>query len=211
MALKGKIIRIAGDARGSQRIGINGRHRSIPLNKDVAVSDEELEVLENSRVKFEVKGNAKASDLKGAVNADTDSTAMGSVDPGTDRAGGQVAGADFLPKPEPTPAALAVRTTPPENETPAGADHLPKTQLGDESAALEEAKENAAKAADGTLEPAVVLTNADPDQTGTDQTQTTATGANEGGAADQGAQKPAAPKRTTAKPSTKKAAAKSAK
>lgn len=213
MALKGKIIRIVGDAKGTTRIGINGRHRRLPHNKDIPVSQAELEVLENSRVNIEVKGDAKAADLKGAVDAATDSTAMGSVDPGTTRDGGQVAGADFLPKPPPTDAA-PVRVTPPEDETPAGADHLTKTELGDEGAAREKAREDAAKVADGTIEPVVELTNADPDQTGTDQTQTTATGGNEGGATDAGAQKPASTRKAATsakKPAAKKATTKSAK
>lgn len=182
MALKGKIIRIAGDAGGSTRIGINGRHRLIPHNEDVPVSAAELEVLENSHVRFDIKGDASAADLKGAVDADTESTAMGSVDPGTDRDGSQIAGADYLPTPEPTPPALAVRTTPPDDETPAGADHLTQTEEADEGAALEEAQEAQRAAAEGTTEPVVELTNADPHQLGAYQTETTATGDNEGNA-----------------------------
>lgn len=162
--MAGKTIKITSGATGRfTTIGINGRHRRLPHNQEIAVSDAELEVLENSRVKYEVVGIAKAGALKSAVDANTDSTALGSTDDSD-----PVAGADYLPKPAPvTP--VAVRVTPEADDTPAGADHLTKTEgvTGEMTeAAREDAIEQQQAAADGTTEPAVVLTNADPDQTG---------------------------------------------
>lgn len=165
MALKGKLIRInSGGARASTMIGINGRHRRIPHNRDTPVSQAELELLENSRVQFVVVGDAKAKQLDKAVDANTESTAFGDTDPTSAEA--TPAGADILAT-QPPVIPVATRTRPPEDETPAGADHLAPTEPVT-GATIEDARQDALAAqqaaAEGTTEPAIILTNNDPDQ-----------------------------------------------
>jgi hypothetical protein len=57
--MAGRTIRIISDlARGSTPIRVNGKGRDIPHNEDVAVSAEELAVLDDSNVAYEPAGGA---------------------------------------------------------------------------------------------------------------------------------------------------------
>jgi hypothetical protein len=56
--MTGSTIRIRSDSgRGFTPVRINGSGRDIPHNKDIAVSGDELALLKDSRVAFEVVGD----------------------------------------------------------------------------------------------------------------------------------------------------------
>ncbi len=159
---QGSIIRItSGERRGHTTIGINGRHRRLPHGQDIPVSAAELEVLDNSRVTYERIGDATAKQTAGSVDNAVES-ATGAVDGSDTPAGG-----DNLNK-EPPVSSVPVRSTPEPINQPAGGDNLTKQPPVDLAAAEQAATDAAQASADGTTEPVVVLTNADPDQTGVD-------------------------------------------
>ncbi len=169
MALKGSFIKItSGTATGSQAIGLNGRNRTLPTGEEVAVSEAELELLDNSHATYDVVRPAKSSDLTLALDGpgDAPGTIEGDV-------ASHEAGADYLDGSDPSAAGLTIRVSPETDDTPAGADHLTQTEPVDFAAAEDkartEAQENLQAYEDGTQKPVVELTNVDPNQVGTDQ------------------------------------------
>lgn len=171
----GKTIIISStNANAVTAIGINGRHRDLPHNKEIPVSEAELEVLTNSNVTFEIVGGAKA--VKDAVD-------QGGGDVGA-QTSGQVPGGD-----NPTHGAndepAVVTLIPPESKQVPGGDNPthgehPEVDL---EAAKQDAIDAAAASADGTTEPVVVLTNEDPDQLGTVATEASLAAADKSGLA----------------------------
>lgn len=192
----GRLVTITNAGAGANTpVGINGRSRQLPHNQEVAVSDAELEVLRNSSVTIsegdEVADPAEAVDYREVTDAEQSVAAAGPTDPT-----GTVVGADHLVRgPDPL-AGVTFVVGPDADPTPAGADHLTPTVPGDEAAAIEQAQAAQQAVADGTIEPAVELTNVDPDQDQTDQSagtrvsaeagQTTSAGENPGAVTTQG-------------------------
>lgn len=168
----GKFITITSTgAGGSTPIGINGRSRTLPHNREVAVSDAELSALRNSHVSF-TEGDDTADPAEAVDNLegnDADDAPAGATD-----ATGTVAGADHLTTATPALTGLAVTVAPTTDDTPAGADHLTTTQPGDEAAAVERARAQQEASASGQQEPVIELTNTDLNQTGTNQQEGTA-------------------------------------
>jgi|GEM_PF-4918379 len=105
--MPGKTIKILSDReRGSSPVRINGIGRDLPHNKEVAVTEDELALLENSNLAYEVVGNASRSELKAAEGEAGDKPPALSP---------QLAGGDFLPTRDPAedeaPAAPAASRT----------------------------------------------------------------------------------------------------
>jgi len=113
--MPGKTIRIiSASERGSSPVRINGIGRDLPHNREVAVTEDELALLENSNLAYEVVGNASRSELKAAEAEAGDKPSPLSPRP---------AGGDFLPTRDPAedtaPAAPA-----PKIDQEAGGDNL---------------------------------------------------------------------------------------
>ena len=117
--MPGKTIKILSDReRGSSPVRINGIGRDLPHNCSVAVTEDELALLENSNLAYEVVGAAGRAELKAAEAEAGDRPAPVSPQP---------AGGDFLPTRD--PAGDAAAATPPASSTSgidqeAGGDNL---------------------------------------------------------------------------------------
>ena len=113
--MPGKTIKIISDReRGSSPVRINGIGRDLPHNREVAVTGDELALLENSNLAYEVLGSASRSELKAAEAEAGDRPAP--VSP-------QQAGADFLPTRAPAEDS-PVATAAPKIDQQAGGDNL---------------------------------------------------------------------------------------
>jgi hypothetical protein len=165
---KNTIIRIKSDLRnGTTPLIINGKKKSLPHNEDVTVTADELDALLNSNVRYETVGTTSSKPTLDAEEGPGGS-ASASYNPVAD----QKRGGDALRKPAPE-AGLSVVTKGPEiNQEPGGDNltheaviHGAPADTRDEDA-LQDARDAAQAAADGTTKPAVILTNDDPDQTG---------------------------------------------
>lgn len=163
--MPGKTIKIISDQKnGKTPVYINGIGRDIPHNENVAVTDAELSVLENSGVVYEVSGNASAKEVRAAAEeASNEPSATNQQKPGGDNL--------VVYEPE---EGLSVETPGPKIDQEPGGDNLAggvihggSPDASDEQARAE-AKERHEAALDGTLEPNVVLRNTDPDQLGLD-------------------------------------------
>jgi hypothetical protein len=164
--MPGKTIRIISDReRGSSPVRINGIGRELPHNREVAVTEDELALLENSNLAYEVLGNAGRAEIKAAEAEAGDKPAGVSPQP---------AGGDFLPTRDPAEDSAAAAQAP-KIDQEAGGDNLAGSVahgaaaglLADEEA-RSEAADKAAAARDGTIAPVVELRNSDPDQLGLD-------------------------------------------
>ena len=113
--MPGKTIRIISDReRGSSPVRINGIGRELPHNREVAVTEDELALLENSNLAYELVGNASRSELKAAEAEAGDGPAPASSQP---------AGGDFLPTRDPAEDSALV-TPAPKIDQEAGGDNL---------------------------------------------------------------------------------------
>ena len=113
--MPGKTIRIISDReRGSSPVRINGIGRDLPHNREVAVTEDELALLENSNLAYEVVGSASRAELKAAEAEAGDEPPPLSPQP---------AGGDFLPTRDPAEEA-AVAIPAPRIDQEAGGDNL---------------------------------------------------------------------------------------
>lgn len=156
--MPGKTIKIISDQlNGRTPVYINGRGRDIAHNKDVAVTDAELEVLENSGVSYQVVGSASANAVKTAQDE-------ASTGPSNERQ--QEPGGDNLQTAEPVDGAAIVTSGPDTDQEPGGDSLSGGVVHGgaadtSEAVAREEAREKAEASRDGTIEPVVELRNGD--------------------------------------------------
>lgn len=163
--MPGKTIKIISDQKnGNTPVYINGIGRDIPHNKNVAVTDAELEVLENSGVYYETVGAASAKAVKAAAEEASNEPSVTNQ---------QKPGGDNLTVDEPD-GGLAVVTPAPEIDQEPGGDNLTGSVIhgaspaANDEQARADAKERAEAAREGTIEPTVVLRNTDPDMLGLD-------------------------------------------
>lgn len=163
--MPGKTIKIISDQKnGNTPVYINGVGRDIPHNKEVAVTDGEIAVLEGSSVVYETVGDASAKAVKAASEEASGEPSIINQ---------QKPGGDNLTVYEPEEG-LAVVTPGAEIDQEPGGDNLTGgvihggSPAANDEQARADAKERAEAAREGTIEPTVVLRNTDPDQLGLD-------------------------------------------
>ena len=118
--MPGKTIRIISDReRGSSPVRINGIGRELPHNCPVAVTEDELALLENSNLAYELVGNASRAEVK-AAEAEAGGARAGD---GPAPVSPRPAGGDFLPTPDPAEDSVASAPAP-KIDQEAGGDNL---------------------------------------------------------------------------------------
>lgn len=193
----GKIVKVHAATKQSTPVIVNGRRVDVPHNTDFPLAQAFVEVLTNSRVNFTIVGDVAESKSAGYDKAKDAEEGPGGSASASQSTAEQVPGADSLVHSPPTPALVIITPAAEIDQTPGGDNKMHAGTAGEgitttgeqrqaaEDAALEQARLRSQSAADGTTEPAVVLTNEDPDQTGKVAREAAEAGGDaEGGAAE---------------------------